>query len=530
MHHHRRLVASALLIMLALPGLTSASTPAPTPEAQVAEALQGPLRGFIFNKRLATPGQRDNVLLFAEPAGPATRIVYWTNAPGERYAAIPASPMEFSLRDIKGKEIEKFTTTDEFTVILQLEREPRILVPTQPNDFLRIAAAAERVQSPLNVRGPQTLDLSCTFNNPFDRQLLFTSEDPPKQAMLRPGGRYTLKKSVPVGRPAQPLIVPIEGMGVVQQVVINVDNPLHLEIWPQLDRNLTLTLLNPAADPFRGEAEIHLITGEDDEPEPFRFPIAMTSNERSRTINIPLNFEGALPLPIRLAVTQRSRAELGQVFTLAETPPTLFVQLPRFTASSPGSPPDHYEGRSQGGTRWSMTAGTPPEGAPAERYGTLILVYSFHTGGVGIKVLPKQENLNIEGIPAGYGLWVHGDNSGNFITCGIRDANRRIFQPDPIKVDWQGWRYLTFRWPSGMTPPLQWDSIIELINADAEKNGALLVNNPVLLYEDIESPELRDIRATASSPPPPALDPDASPPPSISDIPSAIPTPTLPNR
>lgn len=496
-----------------------------TPEEDIAKALEGPLKGYRFNKRLATPGPQDHLLLFTKERTTDVRVVAWTESkdPVDRYAAAPVSPMLFTVYDAAGKEVEKIDQKT-YVLVVKLTPDPRIYVSAGPNDYLRVAAAVETIPSPMRVLGPQTVELSCAFSNPLDHDLFFTSENPAKKAVIKPGGLFTLKKLVEVGRPSEPMVVPVDGLGIIQQVAILSANPLSLEVWPQMAHSITIDLANPADSPFRGEGVIHLVTGDGQEPEPFRFPVAMGPGETRKALQVPLNYDGMLPFPIRVEITQRSSTELGKEFVLAETPPLQFVPLPTFEPSETEGLPIAYEGRTQGNAYWSMTAEIPKEGAPSEGRGALVLVYSFKAGGISIKIRPKEEtDRAIPASPSGYGLWVYGDQSNNFITCGIRDASGRVFQPDPIKLNWKGWRYQSFRLPKGMREPLQWDSAFELINGKGEENGAVFINNPSLLYE---LPEL------AVEPETPGVQAEEEP--EIVDrrneVPSAIPIYNLPPR
>lgn len=456
-----------------------------SPEEQIAKALAGPLKGYQFNKRLAAPTMSEHVLLFSKDNFKENRLVVWTENSGDRFAAIPTSPMSFKVVNAEGNEIETVETKT-FSLIIKLDRQPHILIPERENDYLMLAAAATRVKSPIRVKGPRTVDLSCVFFNPLDQDILFTVEKPSSKVVMKPGGRYTVKKSVSIGRPWEPVIVPMEGNGIVQQVLVQVENPLRVSIWPEFSRSITLRLENPAGSPFRGEGEINLISADGEAFEPFRFDIAMTAGQREKSISIPLNFDGILPYPASVSIKQRSRLELGKVFLLTETLPTQFSPLPPFVSDDPASKPIGYEGRSQGKSYWQFTAGKPAEGIPNESTGTGILVYSFQAGGIGIKIRPELgEGQSIIAKPTSYGVWVFSDQSLNFVTCGIRDATGRIFQPTPILLDWKGWRYLRFKWPLEMQAPLHWDSIIEIIydKAAGSQNGAIYVNNPALVYE-----------------------------------------------
>lgn len=474
--------------------LANLSIAVASPEQAIIDAMDGPLMGYRFNKRLATPSPQDHVLLFTKNNSLDSRIVAWTENSGERFAAFPTSRMPFTVLDTNGREIETLPAPADFSMVVRLSIRPLIYVPARKNDYLEIAAAAEQVKSPLRVRGPQTVELQCTFTNPLDTDLFFTVEEPASNAVIKPGGRYTVRKSVDVGRPWQPIRVPVEGMGIVQQVEIISENPLKLEVWPELSRSITLRLTNPTRSPFRGEGEIQLVTGEASLPEPFRFEVAMSPKESEKVLRIPLNFDGVLPYPVKVSITQRSRLELGKVFTLASTEPTQFAPLMPFESASATEIPKGYEGRSQGGSYWQLTAGLPAEGVPNPETGTGILVYSFRPDGISIRIRPEEDfRQDIMDVPTAYGIWVFSDESNNFVTCGIRDATGKIYQPDPVPLDWKGWRYLRFELPDTMRPPLNWESIIEVVFAGENGNGAIYFNYPALVYEFPEIGEPTDV-------------------------------------
>lgn len=491
------------------------------PEEAILKAMDGPLEGFRFNKRLAAPSLKEHVLLFSRNDSLESRIVAWTENSGDRFAAFPTSPTAFTVLNVEGETVEEIPPQSDYSLVIKLTREPLIYVPASQNRYLEIAAAAERVQSPVRISGPQTVELTCTFTNPLDEDLFFTVEEPAEKAVIKPGGRFTVTREVEVGRPAEPLIVPVEGMGIVQQVVVEVRNPLKLEIWPEQSQAITLRLENPAQSPFKGEGEINLVTGMREQFQPFRFDLTMSPRDSEKTLRIPLNYDGVLPFPVRVTIKQRSSLELGKEYVLCETAPTQFSPLRPFESESATKTPRGYEARSEGKSYWQFTAGKPAEGVPNPSTGSGILVYNFQPGGLGIKVRPTaDEGQEIIGQPMAYGIWVFSDNSGNFVTCGIRDANGRVFQPDPVKLDWKGWRYLRFYWPEDMQPPLRWESMIELIYADETPNGAIYVNNPVLVYTFTE----REEPETAAAPPeeePVIID-------RRGEAPSAIPVQSLP--
>jgi hypothetical protein len=96
------------------------------------------------------------------------------------------------------------------------------------------------------------------------------------------------------------------------------------------------------------------------------------------------------------------------------------------------------------------------------------------------------------------GIWLHGDGRGCQPRLRFRDATGQVFQPDGPKIDWQGWRYVTFPLQPAESSPLlhwggandgvvhysiQWDAVFLLDNlARQAVDGEILLSAPVLIY------------------------------------------------
>ena len=48
------------------------------------------------------------------------------------------------------------------------------------------------------------------------------------------------------------------------------------------------------------------------------------------------------------------------------------------------------------------------------------------------------------GEPKAFGIWIHGDARGCVAHMRFVDASNQCFQTSGVKVDWTGWRHVTF--------------------------------------------------------------------------------------
>ena len=59
--------------------------------------------------------------------------------------------------------------------------------------------------------------------------------------------------------------------------------------------------------------------------------------------------------------------------------------------------------------------------------------------------------------PNGIGVWVYGDNSGGQLVASFERPDGSVFQTNVVKVNWTGWKYVTFKFPSSTKFPLKLD-------------------------------------------------------------------------
>jgi len=177
-----------------------------------------------------------------------------------------------------------------------------------------------------------------------------------------------------------------------------------------------------------------------------------------------------------------------------------------------GSLPVHADGDASVLVRHELGVTEAPELKDAPESQAFRLHYSFDAGWKFLRV--GTHRVTIESIrseipvderrgrtffePREYGLWLHGDGKGCQARIRLIDATGQTFQPDGPKIDWTGWRYVTFpmqstdekplaRWDGAndgvIHYPIKWDTIFLLDNVSREPvEGEIYLSAPTLIY------------------------------------------------
>jgi hypothetical protein len=148
------------------------------------------------------------------------------------------------------------------------------------------------------------------------------------------------------------------------------------------------------------------------------------------------------------------------------------------------------------------SAGDPKSPAGGE---VLKLTYAMETGWKYLEVVRHepipplpQPGADAERLqPKALGLWVHGDGNGCTARLRFSDSTGQTFQPDGARIDWKGWRYLTFsleategktlaHWGGAndgtIHYPIHWNSLFLLDGNRAQVKGEIFLAAPLLLY------------------------------------------------
>lgn len=148
----------------------------------------------------------------------------------------------------------------------------------------------------------------------------------------------------------------------------------------------------------------------------------------------------------------------------------------------------------------SPTPVPPPPGYGGQDMGTL--KYEFEAGWKFIRVTAARNIpalLPDDATPArAMGLWVYGDAHGCQLRIRFVDSTGQVFQADGKKIDWAGWRYVSFplvaseaspltHWGGAndgkIHPPMKWDTLLLLDNVSRQPvAGEIHFYGPSLIY------------------------------------------------
>lgn len=462
----------------------------PGPEAAIAEAMQTVLKGYRFNKRLLAPGEGDHWLLFSRGESEVA-LVGWTTADTNRVALAPATPMVFNAYSWNGTQLGTVNTQD-YEIGMVLEKQPKVLIPQQPNPFLQFAARAQTVEPVIRVKGPRTLELTCDFYNPTSEVAVMAVPDMDKMIAVQPGATQTIRKTITVGRSAEPIRTSIGAMGINQPVTIIVENPLELLVRPEEPRMLTLDVVNPGGEEMNGQVVFSLGGA----GEPFRSPLEIKRGQRLQTLRIPLGSELPLPGAMQVSIEQSVAQPMRQTYVLARTGALQFVPTGNFLQTTADNAPAGYEVVETANASAALRGGTPNTPIPWPAQGALSIVYDLGSqaerpdnksiSSVGVKPV-SAATAQVPGTPSQVAFWLQGDGTGNLVSVSWRDAAGREHTSDPQPLNWTGWRYVTFDAPTrAVSYPLQWASLLSVTAAPGgslqSRRGSLLANGFCFIY------------------------------------------------
>jgi hypothetical protein len=140
-----------------------------------------------------------------------------------------------------------------------------------------------------------------------------------------------------------------------------------------------------------------------------------------------------------------------------------------------------------------------PIGTPCTK-----LKYRFGGGWKFIEVATTDRIIQVaqsgdtNNQPRSFGFWLRGDAKDCQARVRFTDSTGQAFQPDGPKIDWAGWRYVTFPMQSTDEKPLahwggandgvihypiKWDSIFLLDNVSRQPvKGEIYLSAPTLIY------------------------------------------------
>ncbi len=157
-----------------------------------------------------------------------------------------------------------------------------------------------------------------------------------------------------------------------------------------------------------------------------------------------------------------------------ESPFSILSYFDDYIGYSLGSPVTQYEivrnPASAGGT-FSLICEQAPAGLPFGDAKSMAFSYTFGTKSQ-FAVLALKAKQVLPGKPYKLTVWVYGDNSKAILHMRVLDANKTYHQTSGQKVDWIGWRQVTFNMVDGFA-------------ANYEGTGSATVAYPVTLHQNL---------------------------------------------
>jgi hypothetical protein len=245
------------------------------PAYLAAETLTNQLRGYRFNKRLALEHPDDHVLIF-EKAVDAFEMVdhekyrnlvlaVWTSSDTSHEVTLPASPGRFRVTSHTG-EARPELTADAAGLRITLTQSPQYLVPAEPNDLLRLAAAWSRLKSEFVSRRGDTATPSLTLNNPLDRAFRQFTPSHKLESTVEPHQGLGVSWNVPNTLSEKPIafraeieIRRLEGSRparLAQETWIISATPLRVIPFAPRDGGQWIRVENPSSTPFDGKIRV----------------------------------------------------------------------------------------------------------------------------------------------------------------------------------------------------------------------------------------------------------------------------------
>ncbi len=442
----------------------------PKPAYLAAKTLTTVLKGYEFSKALALK-ENEHVLLFAK--GDQLRLAAWTSNTEPCSVIIPASAGRFRVMGHLGKELPEVVADDK-GLTLTLTGDVQYLAPIDANPSLRLAVAWERLPLDLTVTLPPAVShvvvrRESTFNdtvlrpvdpdtmslivdlrltNPLERALEF-----PQKIETLPNN-FTVAHSthpLPYGQTAvlpaiflcgersatpQPVATSLEVDGRLvwtQPGMLVVTNPLTIGLLTPFVRDGTtvvpvlldnrdgtnvkggVVLLDQSGNPLGGHQSIALLDGQ------------------QQIVLLPLkeSWQDGVALGVRVDAVNSTRA-------LRSVTPTTLRPLFRPGIDWRVEP----DGDNKVASAQSVKPGTGDIDPALTGQATLDLDYRLDKGWKFLRVAPNKP-IDL-GAAKEIRMWVFSDGSGNVARLRVVDASGQTFQPDAGRLNFIGWKWLTF--------------------------------------------------------------------------------------
>jgi hypothetical protein len=484
------------------------------PAYDTMKTLAAQLRGFRFNKALDL-GFGIHPLLFSK--SDEVRIAYWVNSRATAEKLVvgkPRNPPSVSMPAGPGQFVVVGNTGQASEIMIQVEdgASPRLSLGAsetpiyfrsiQPNPILQIGAAWKRLPLEIILDPKETRIYNDGMSNPLDHPI----------TILLKGVSRTLQPHAEVS--VEHVLDPSRGeivsagytLGLLNHDVFSQStryvpsSPIDFTVFPTSRAALSVRIDNPSGEPFLGKLRIvpfqqkasAIVTPVESAGD--GVSVQLSKDEHERIVTLPLD---RVP-PAHYAV-QLSLDEAGRKGVAAANAVQARVPMDEGDSAHPIVYGLFADGDAKVASHQTLASEAPPaqpsfvEGAPFK------ISYDFGPGWKFVQLTRSEIAWpQIAGAPKTLGLWIYGDAGGCQPRARFKDHTGQVFQPSGPKIDWKGWRYITFHmqiteedelshWGGAndgtIHYPIQWDSLFLLDNVSRQAaKGEVFISAPTLNY------------------------------------------------
>ena len=506
----------------------------PKPAYQAMKTLTGQLGGFELNKELAFgfPGQHP--LLFSKDK--VVRIAFWGKSrdPESRSDWIPASPGKVAVTGYRGEVLPPLQVKDEvpYSLQLRIDDAPQYLAPERPNEILSIATAWKRAPLDITLDPTNECFVENSIRNPMEHPINVRIGT--EKRRLAPGEILLSKTSIAPSRDENANVLlelwvenqslAFQGRGtthISQAPRLIPAKPLRLTLLASIKTAVPVRVENPEGDSFEGT--IHLVREDDSEGNALESEIGSAKlvfnrGEKEKVVLMQMslmNWFSRAIYPIYPIVTNRG----GQIVFLGKG--EMLRPIESLVKPDAHSYRIIADGDAAVDFKQSLEIRQPADEPCISGAEAIKLAYHLESGWkflrlVSTKLVPVKRAIFERGwqfleeiskataeshTPRDarkLALWLHGDGKGCQARVRFKDSTGQVFQPDGPRIDWKGWRYVTFSMqPTDDKPlahwggandgvshyPIKWDTIFLLDNVSREPvEGEIYLSAPTLIY------------------------------------------------
>jgi polysaccharide biosynthesis protein PslG len=497
----------------------------PKPAYIAMKTLAEQLGHFRFSKSLKSDVEKEARLLFAR--ADQTRIAAWQTRLGHADGMnLFRSEARFDVVSYLGEK-RAFLPGDLSSRNI-FDDAPHYLTPVEDTDIkaFQVAAAWERVPLEFVTRVPSELTGVSRVKNEFPFPLALEvgtglvfcgmSSDAEPLVKVSPGGVKEESFQIPISNPTAgqslsfELLAWLPGWPPVkfyQDSRIEILNPMGAELLPPTDAVVPIRISNPSGAAVSGTAS-YIVDSKFANPDSPSQPFLLKDGQRETIIQFPLQ-RAKNPKGEMVPITNFGASSVEVRLDGGSNPFFLPLGIP---IRIKGFVSDHVSVWNDGDAHVradiSVADGLPEDGAPAVGGAGVRVAYTIGGGWKFCQLKFKHPDEPMGFLPVAfpstlcepvkYCLWLHGDGKGCQARARFTDATGQTFQPDGPKIDWKGWRYVTFPMQSsGEKPlshwggandgvihyPIKWDTIFLLDNVSRQAvEGEIYLSAPTLIY------------------------------------------------